>query len=276
MSAAQWQRGDGALELGFKNVDGVTRLAHLFQHDPCRALFPRAEPDDIAQAILITTSGGLAGGDRLRIEIGAGAETRQLLATQAAEKVYRSDGTRTEVDIALRVGTGTWIEWLPQETILFEGARLQRRVELDVAAGGSLMAGDILAFGRAARGERFTEGLLLDRWRLRIGGKLAWADQLRLDDPAADLAHPAGFDGAGAFATLIYVGAHAEALLPKLRELLEGFDLKAGCSLVGGALLVRMLAPGAEPIRRDFARAWMLIRSEAGGWPARMPRIWHT
>lgn len=276
MSAAHWQRGDGALELGFKSVEGVTRLAHLFQHDPCRALFPRSEPDDIAQAILITTSGGLAGGDRLRIGIDAAAGTRQLLATQAAEKIYRSDGTRTEVDIALRVGAGAWIEWLPQETILFEGARLSRRVELDVAAGGSLLAGDMLAFGRAARGERFTEGLLLDRWRLRIEGRLAWADQLRLDEPAADLAHPAGFDGAGAFGTLLYAGPGAESLLAKLRDLLDGLDLKAGCSLVGGALLVRMLAPGAEPLRRDFARAWMLIRSEAGGWPARMPRIWHT
>ncbi len=276
MTAARWQRGDGALELGFKRVGDATRLAHLFQHDPCRALFPRAEPDDIAQAILITTSGGLAGGDRLRIAVEGEAGARQLLATQAAEKIYRSDGTATEVDIGLRVGAGAWIEWLPQETILFEGARLHRRVELAVDGDGALLAGDMIAFGRAARGERFTRGLLLDRWRLRLGGRLAWADQLRIDDPAADLGHPAGFDGAGAFGTLIYAGPGAEAMLPRVRELTDGFALRAGCSLVGGVLLVRMLAPDAEPLRRDFAALWMLIRSGAGGWPARMPRIWHT
>jgi len=276
MIGSRRQRGDGALEIGFRCVDGVTRLAHLFQHDPCRALFPRAEPDDIGQAVLITTSGGLAGGDRLRIAVNGEAGARQLLATQAAEKVYRSDGAPTEVEIALAVGAGAWIEWLPQETILFEGARLNRRVGLDVAEGGSLLAGDMLAFGRAARGEKFTTGRLFDRWRLRLGGRLAWADQLLIDDPPADLAHPAGFGGAGAFGTLIYAGPQAEALLPRVRDLLEGFDLRAGCTLMGGVLLVRLLAGDAEPLRHDFAKLWMLIRSEAGGLPARMPRIWHT
>ena len=114
------QRADGALELGYVATEGTTRLTHLFQSDPCRALFPRGETDDVDQTILLTTSGGLAGGDRIRTQARCGAGARQVVTPQAAEKIYRAINAPTEIDVGLAVEAGGWLEWVPQETILFD------------------------------------------------------------------------------------------------------------------------------------------------------------
>ncbi len=122
------------------------------------------------------------------------------------------------------VGEGAWLEWLPQETILFARSRLRRRVTARVAATGRLLAAEMLVFGRVARGERWTGGALRERWRIERAGALAWYDAMRLDGDA--IGRPAGFAGAEAFATVLYVGADAERHLPLAREAAEG-DLAA-------------------------------------------------
>src|SRR5262249_18611401 len=145
---------------------GVTGIADLYQRDPCRALFPLPEADDVFQAVVVTTSGGLAGGDRVATAIGAGAPTRALITTQAAEKIYRSRGENTAISVHLAVGGEAWLEWLPQETILFDGARFRRETRIDLAPGARLLAAEIVVFGRTARGERIVSGHYLDRWRI--------------------------------------------------------------------------------------------------------------
>src|SRR5690606_35648944 len=123
---------------------------------------------------------------------------------QAAEKIYRSIGPASRFDTTIHVGAGAWLEWLPQESILFDGARFHRTTMVDLEAGGRLLALEMLVFGRRARGEAFTRGLVRDDWRLRIGGRLAWADALALGEPLAPLfAARAGLDGAAAIATLL-------------------------------------------------------------------------
>ena len=180
------------------------RLAHLYQRDPLRVLFPAPEANDIPLAILLTTSGGLVAGDRLAIDIKVGEGTAAHVTAAAAEKVYRSTGATTVITQQLRVAEGAWLEYLPPETILFDGARLRRETRIELAAGAGVLGGGILVFGRQARGERLTHGLINERWEIWYNGALVWGDALHLDgDIAATLADPACFAGAAACATLI-------------------------------------------------------------------------
>ena len=270
------QRADGALELGYSATEGATRIAHLFQSDPCRALFPRGEIDDVDQTILLTTSGGLAGGDRIRMRARCAAGARQVITPQAAEKIYRAINAPTEIDVALEVESGGWLEWVPQETILFDRSRLRRQVKIEVASGGALLAGDILSFGRVAHGESYDEGALFDRWEVRQDGRLIWADRLRLDDPRQALAHPAGFAGARAYGTILHLGGDATRLLTQVRAAMEASQGRMAASVIGGLLLVRLLADTTAELRTDYARIWTCLRQAAAGLPPRMPRIWHS
>jgi urease accessory protein len=250
-------------------------LAHLHQKTPCRVLFPRPETGDIPAAVLLTTSGGLTGGDSLRIAIEASPEAHAVVTTQAAEKIYRARDGEAAIEVALEVHPGAWLEWLPQETILFDRAHLRRRTSARVAPGGRLLAGEIVIFGRRARGERFAEGLLHDSWRVRRGGVLAWADALHLEeDIARTLDHPAGFDRAVAVATLVYVGDDASDRLDLARALLAESAGRAGATIVGGLLLVRLLGRDARLLREDFMRLCKGLRAALAGLPARMPRVW--
>src|SRR5499427_4560208 len=152
------QRASGESRVAFAVRDGATRLADLYQRDPCRVMFPEPEPGEPPQAILLTTSGGVTDGDSLKmaIEIGPGASA--VATTQAAEKIYRAakGGGHCAIDVAVRVGGDAVLDWLPQETIVFEGARLKRRTVAEVEPGGSLLACEMVVLGRAASGERFT------------------------------------------------------------------------------------------------------------------------
>jgi urease accessory protein len=253
-----------------------TRLATLYQQAPLRVLFPRAPASDPLPAVLVTTSGGLVGGDRLEVEVAAGPGARAQLTTQAAEKVYRSSGPHAHLTVALRVGADAWLEWLPQETILFEGACLRRATSLQLAPGARLMAGEILVFGRRAHGERLRSGSLRDAWRVHRGDRLIWADTLRLEgDIAARLAAPFGFAGAAASATLVYAGADAASWRDAMRALLPGDpDQRAGVTCLPGVLLVRWLDQDAARLRASFARVWSGLRHAAAGLPAAMPVTW--
>ena len=276
------QRSDGALVLGLEaDEDGKTRVADLYQSDPCRALFPHAELDDVYQAVMLTTSGGLAGGDRVSVKLSAGAGARALVTTQAAEKIYRArtGGHDEAMNFAVDIGVGenAWLEWLPQETILFDGARFRRETRIDLAESARLLAAEIVVFGRAARGERVTRGAYLDRWRIRRGGRLAWADALTWTDwPTAALDHPAGFAGAVAVATVVYAGTDAATHLEAARAALAAASSRAGVTLVNGLLVARFLGNDAQPLRNDLAQLWCSLRAVAGNLPARLPRTWYT
>ncbi len=271
------ERGDGAAEIAFAGlVDGRTALADLYQRAPCRVLTPKEEPGDPAQAVLLTTSGGIADGDKLSFKLRVGAGASATVTSQAAEKVY---GARladpATIRVALSVESGAWAEWLPQETILFEGARLDRRTVADVAPGGRLLACESVVFGRLARGERFGSGLLHDGWQVRRAGKLVWHDALRLEgDIAALIDKPTAFNGAEAMATALYVADDATAHLDAARELLGHDGLRCGVTVVNGILLARWFGD-ALPVRRALTAYLTEFRAKAAGLPARLPRVWH-
>jgi len=233
------------------------------------------EPGDIPAAVVVITSGGLAGGDQVAIKAGAGPGARALVTAQAAEKVYRSTGADTRVTVTLSAAEGAWLEWLPQETILFDGARLRRTTEVRAAPGARVMAGEFLVFGRLARGEVFRRGLLHEAWRVVRDGRLAWADVLRLDaEIPAVLDGAAGFHGARACFTLVYTAEDAPARLAFVRDCLAHTPCTAGATVAGETLVARFHSPSPLMVRRAAAGLWTAFRHEVGGLPAALPRLW--
>ncbi len=270
-------RVDGRALLSVERRDGTDRLADLYMRDPLRVLFPRPQGDEPFPAILATISGGLVGGDRLSVEIAVGEGAALQLVGQAAEKIYRSAGADTRVELALRAGPGAILEMLPQGTILFDGARLDRRVDVDASADATVLTGEIVSFGRAAMGESFTRGRLSDRWFVRREGKLVWAEALVLeDDIQAVLRAPAGFAGATALGTAILSAPKPARSLELARSLLESRPgiVRSGASLVGDVLVARFLSADGAALRAAFGAFWTGLRAGACGLPERLPTIW--
>jgi urease accessory protein len=268
----------GVARVGYVTASGISRLSTLDQRSPLRVLFPNPTAGDPPVAALVTTSGGLVGGDRLDVEISVGENAALMAIGQAAEKVYRSLGSDCIVDIALDVADGGWLEWLPQETILFEGARLRRSTTLTVTGTARALAGEMLVFGRVARGETLSYGLIRDAWTVRRDGRLAWADALHMDgdEIAYSLDAAAGFAGARAYATAIYAGPDAETHLELARAAAAADGVRSGATLCGTVLVVRWLGADPGAVRRAFGEFWMRFRVAAGQLPARLPRLWHV
>jgi urease accessory protein len=270
---------DGAAEITVGDRGGETRLRHLFQSDPCRILFPRVPRGSPMEAVIVTTSGGIVGGDRLRFALRAEKSAVAAITTQAAEKVYRSAGGTSEISIAVEVADGAFLEWMPQETILFDGARLRRTNLANIAGSGRLLSGEIVVFGRRARGETFSHGFLHDGWTIRRDGKTVWRDALRLDGDARKLiVNPHAFDGAAACATMIYTGPDAEARLEFARACLDppSTGVRAAATRLGDVLVVRFLGRDAALLRARFADLWKNMRHAVAGHPARLPRVWEV
>lgn len=268
-SPTRLQRASGESRVAFDLRDGRTRLGDLYQRDPCRVLFPEPEPGEPPQAVLLTTSGGVTDGDSLKttIEIGPGATA--LATTQAAEKIYRAarGDSHCAIDVAVRVGEGAVLDWLPQETIVFEGARLKRRTVAEVEPGGALLACEMVVLGRAASGERFTRGLLLDSWSVRRAGRLVWTDTLRVEGetPAG-----AGFGTANALATVIGVWDAPQDRFEQARAILEAAqEVRAGVTLVNGVMVARLLGE-ATAVRAATIGFLTDFRGR------RLPRVWHV
>lgn len=270
------QRANGSLALAFAARDGRTRLSQLYQANPCRVLFPDVAGGEIPQAVMVNTAGGLVGGDRVALDIRLGPGAAATLTTQAAEKVYRSLGDDCRVTASLAIGPGAALEWLPQETILFDGARLDRRLTIALDAEGLLLAAETVLFGRSARGERLRHGHLHDSWALRIGGALVWADAIRMSgDLETARRRPFGFGDAAGYATLVIAGRGAAGHLDTARALAADAALdQAGATLVNGVVLLRLMDRDAARLRGALACCAAALRAQVMGRPAVLPRAW--
>lgn len=275
------ERGAGVAKIGFAVSGGTTRLSHLYQHAPSRVLFPRAERDEPAGAVLLTTSGGLTGGDTLSLKISTGQGARASVTSQAAEKIYRALSGTVTVDTRVEVADAAMLEYVPQETILFDRADLARRTEFILAPTSTMIAGNLLMLGRAAHGETFDAGRLVDHWRIRRGGRLIWADGLRIDgDAAAMREDKARLAGAAALGSLIIAHPDPAALATYLdlaRQALgrsRGSSLRGAASLVNGVLVVRLLGQDGQAMRDGFIALWLDLRAAVAGFPTRAPRVW--
>lgn len=267
------QRARGRAEVAVSRRDGAIRLDRLYQQGCAKAFLPggpAARDGTAPEVVLVNTSGGLTGGDRLdyRLDVDEGAA--MLATTQSAERVYRAAASTARLAITLSVGAGGALDWLPQETILFEGGRLDRRLEADLAADARITLLETLVLGRAAMGETLTAAHITDHWRIRRAGPLIHAEALRLsgDIPRAT-AGPATLRSARALATLVHIGPEAETRLATARALIADMEaVEAAASLRGDVLILRFLAADHAPLRRALAGFLRDFRA------APLPRVW--
>jgi urease accessory protein len=261
-------RVEGGVRATFARADRQTRIAHLGERGGYRMLFPRAHSAR-AEAVLINTGGGVVGGDRVAFDISAEPGADVAVTTQAAERIYWSAGPFSTLDVHLKVAAGARLAWMPQETRLFSGARLRRRIEVDVAGGGAALLAESTVFGRVASGEVMQHGRLHDIWRVRRDGRLVFAEATRLDDISkASLGRPAVLEGAAAASLLLHIGPAAEARLPAVREAMPGFRGETGASAWNGMLVIRCVAAAPADMRHDVMRAIAILSG------APLPRVW--
>ena len=257
-------RAQGAVRFGVHLQDGVTRRGILHESGSLRVRFPSPEQEGLS-GVFVNTAGGIAGGDRFDIDITAGEGARLTLTTAAAEKVYRAPGPTAQLDIALKAAAGAHLAWLPQETILFDRARLKRRIEVELAAGVSLVMAEAVVFGRSAMGEAVEEGAFTDNWRVRHNGRLMFAETLRLDGAiATKLKEPAVTRGGVAIATVLAVPGD-QAMAERVRA--QTFCGEVGVSAWNGLAVARLCAKDGASLRRDLAAVIVAL----GG---ALPRLW--
>tara|TARA_B100001245_G_scaffold234973_1_gene221727 strand:- start:1288 stop:2097 length:810 start_codon:yes stop_codon:yes gene_type:complete len=250
------------------------RLTDLYQTNPCRVFLPR-RPGGKVEAILLNTAGGITDGDELDYAVCTADGAHVVVTTQAAEKIYRSRGDDCLVRNQLQVINGAFLEWLPQETILFDGAVLTRKIDIRVDTDSRLLAMDWLILGRLARGEHLRQAAIHDQWRLRRDSQLIWADDFRLNGDVEALCHRRSLlDGAHAIATIIYVAPDAPDLLETARRALRKAVCRAGVSERTGQLICRFLGPDDISLRRDVEAFLATFRAALYGHPAPLPRVW--
>ncbi|UPT98811.1 urease accessory protein UreD [Bradyrhizobium barranii subsp. apii] len=259
-------RARGAVRFDVHARDGVTRRGVLHESGSLRVRFPSPEGEGLS-GVFVNTAGGVAGGDSFDIEIAAGQGARLTLTTAAAEKVYRAPGAAAQLNIALKVAAGAHLGWLPQETILFDRARVHRRFDIELDEAASLLLCEIVVFGRTAMGERMEQGEFIDRWRLRRGGKLVFAETVRLDgNIGAKLGRSAVAKGGAAIGTALIVPGD-EPLIERIREASESFAGEVGISAWNGFAMARFCAQDAARLRADM----MAVLARTG---AALPRLW--
>lgn len=266
-------RAAGGVVLRFGNVGGQTHRLDVGESGGYRARFPTTF-DATCEAVLINTGGGMAGGDAMSVTVDLGPGSDAVVTSQAAEKIYRSQGADTRIDTSLSVAAGATLAWLPQESILFSGARLNRRLAVDLAADARLVACESVFFGRSAMGESLQRGALRDRWRIRREGRLVFAEDVRLEGAIAEtLGRSAIGAGARAAATILVAGGDLADRLEQVRALAEEAQagtVELGAGLVGDLLIVRLLSPDAQALRRVLVT---LLRHLTG---RALPRTWST
>jgi urease accessory protein len=260
-------RAQGTVTFDVHQVEGVTRRRHLHESGSLRVRFPSPEAEGLS-AVFVNTAGGIAGGDRFDIDIATGDGSRLTVTTAAAEKVYRAQGAASQINIALKAADGSHLSWLPQETILFDRVKVSRRIDIDLAETASLLLCEIVVFGRAAMGERMLSGEFVDRWRIKRGGRLVFAETIRLDgDIGAKLASSAIAKGGVAIGTALIVPGD-EALVERIRELSSSFGGEVGISTWNGFAMARFCAQDAARLRADM----MAVLGRASG--SALPRLW--
>ncbi|MEJ2626422.1 MAG: urease accessory protein UreD [Pseudolabrys sp.] len=259
-------RATGRIALSVVAVEGRSRRARVAEDGSLRVRFPNVTGDPL-EAVIVNTGGGMTGGDRFAIDIDVGVGASLVAGTTAAEKIYRSTGADAEMDVTLSVAPGGRLCWLPQETILFDRARLKRRIDADLADGASLIMVESVVFGRAAMGEAMREGAWSDRWRLRMGGKLVFAENVRLDGAIADkLAQGAIAAGGIALATVL-IAPGGDGTLAAVRALDDHFAGEVGISAWNGIAVARLVARDGATLRHDL----VALLASLG---ISVPRLW--
>jgi urease accessory protein len=259
-------RARGRIDVSVAQSAGRTRRRRVVEDGSYRIRFPNVSGDE-AEAVIVNSAGGVAGGDHFEVAVEVGQDAKLAVLTAAAEKVYRAIDAVSQVDVRLRVEEGGSLRWLPQETILFDEAQLHRSIAVDLDENASLVLAEAVVFGRTAMNEAMKRGELVDRWRIRRGGRLVLAETLRLQGEVEKLLARSGAgNGAVALATAVFAPGD-EALVERVRQALEASVSEAAISAWNGIAVARLCSADAALLRRDL----ILVLNAAGG---ALPRLW--
>lgn len=262
----EMERTRGAARLGLRARGNGIVIDGLYQQGAAKAILPKVA--GAPEVVFLNTSGGLTGGDRLRYGLSIGDGVTATATTQTAERAYRATGGVAEVSVRFDLGAGAWLDWLPQETILFDAARLTRRTEIRMAAAAKgCLALESVVLGRAAMGETVRRLQFRDWREIWRGGRLVFADPVALNEATLGT-NSAGLGDARAYASLVLVDAEAGDALAPVRALLDEPGVRAAASALPGRLVLRALAVDGWPLRRMLARVLTYLRRQP------LPRVW--
>jgi urease accessory protein len=257
-------RSAGRIKLSVAAAGGVTRRRQVYEDGPLRVRFPNSSARAL-EAMIVNTAGGIAGGDRHDLDIAVGEGATLGVTTAAAEKVYRALGPPAEIAIKIAVGANARLSWMPQETILFDRARLNRRIEVELAADATLVMAEAVMFGRAAMGEAVEDGAFTDRWRVRRDGRLVFAETVRLDGAIAQMMAEPAVAGGGVATAIVLAVPGDPAMVERARA--QTFCGEVGLSAWNGLAVARLCAKDGASLRRDLTT----VVTELGGT---LPRLW--
>lgn len=270
-----------SLSLGFSDDNGTTRLTHREHTGPLlvqKPLYPEGER--CCHVIVVHPPGGIVGGDRLRLNVNLGGGAQALLSTPGAAKWYRANGRISRQHVELHGHAGAAIEWLPQETIIFDHADVVLETNVSLHPEARFIGCEILCFGRTASGERFSQGKVRQRYAVHVGGKLLWLEQGTLVANSDTMNGPLGLAGHTVCASLLCVGA------PPQRDLIDAVraaiaplaepGAQFGATHMKSLLMVRYLGDRSEVARQVMMAAWKVLRPAFLGRESTALRIWMT
>lgn len=272
LTTGAMQRAKGVGRVRFDKTDGRTRLSDLYQSGSMKIRLPKVYGQP-STAVLINTSGGLTGGDSFAFDVTTGKGSHAIVTSQTAERAYRSAGGSAKVTGRFSAGEAATLEWLPQETILFDASNLSRSMEADLGTNTRLLMIESVVLGRKAMGETIRHLRFRDSWRIRRNGKLVFADDIRLDgDPQTVFAGPATGNRGHAFATFVDCATDAEDRLDLARRLIDDRptpETQAAASAWNGVLTARFVSTDSHDLRKTLMTFLTGYRS------AELPRVWY-
>jgi urease accessory protein len=268
------QRASGELRVAVKPFGSESVLDELRQVGCLKARFPRRIVPGWMDIVTLNTAGGIAAGDRLELTLACQAGAQATIASQAAERCYRARAgdAASYVRTRLMVGTGAALEWLPQETILFDRSSLDRRLDVELAVDARFLGVETLVFGRSAMGEQVRSGAVRDLIRVRRDGALLLHDAIRMDgDCAALMQRQAIGRGAHVLSTMVYLAPDVDERLNIVRQVIDAADpvTEGAASAWNGMLIVRILGSGSASVRRMVVGVLAVLRASRP-----LPRAW--
>jgi urease accessory protein len=269
------QRAEGSCRIVLSSSERGNRIMDVFQRSPIRVLFPTVGGAPIQEAVLVNTAGGVAGGDRLESSVTVLANASIAVTSQAAEKVYRALNEPARIAAKLKASDTAKLAWLPQETIVFDRARVWRQTEIELSSGAELLALEWLVLGRAAHGEEVNSGGIIDSWRVKKDGRLIWADTFRLTEEIFPHLHrKALLSACRAVATLLYFGPDLGKRLEFLRDPARSLACQCAATLVSGLIVARFGAKASSDLRLALRSLLQQFGREFGSGLFSVPKMW--
>ncbi|MEH2046884.1 urease accessory protein UreD [Nostoc sp.] len=267
----------GKLNLVYADRQGATQLIYNHQQAPLKVQRPfYPEGQKVCHSVILHTAGGMVGGDRLSSNIHLQPQTQALITTAAASKIYRSNGLTARQTIEMQVDAGACLEWLPQETILFNGGIYRQDLRVELATGASWLGWEITRFGRSARGEKFYLGEWRSHTEIWQQHVPLWIDRQYLPG-SEDIFHsPHGLAGKPIVGSLVWVGDAVSAeIVEKTRNLWDG-EGEVGVSRLQHGLLCRYRGTSTSEVRNWFIDVWKLLRVSFLNRGNCIPRVWQV